>query len=186
MIKSIQTKVRQPVVVRLSTGLARGETVAIGVLMMLIFALLMLNVVSRAVGAPVIWVDEAAVFLMIWVALFGASLALAKRGHIAVTLVADMVPEKVRKSLARLVDLMLFGFFIIFAAILWRWFDPITLWQAGSVTAFSRETFNFIYAEPTVTLGVSKVWFWLILPIFCLSGLIHTLAQLMRSTGEEQ
>lgn len=186
MVKNIQNETRSPLLVRFSRVLARGEAIAIGALMMLIFALLMLNVVSRAAGAPVIWVDEAAVFLMIWVALFGASLALEKRGHIAVTLLADVLPTKWRNGLARLVDLMLFGFFIIFAVILWRWFDPITLWQAESISAFSRETFNFIYDEPTVTLGVSKVWFWLILPIFCLNGLIHTSAQLIRSTGDVQ
>ncbi|UYV39438.1 TRAP transporter small permease subunit [Rhodobacteraceae bacterium D3-12] len=177
---------QQNSLLRLSGAIARLETFAIGALMVSIFALLMLNVVSRAVGAPVIWVDEAAVFLMIWVALFGASLALAKREHLAVTLVSDTFGVRARRLLSVIVDALLFVFFVLFAIILWRWFDPITLWQAGSVVAFSRETFNFLYQEPTVTLGVHKVWFWLILPVFCLSGLVHCAAQLTRSKGAMQ
>lgn len=166
---------------RCSAVLAKGESFVIGALMVSIFGLLMLNVISRAMGQPVIWVDELAVYLMIWVALVGASLALAKREHLAVTLVPDLLQPTGRRMLSRMVDLLLFVFFLILTAILWRWFDPLTLLRAGSVTVFTRETFNFLYQEPTVTLGVSKIWFWLILPIFCLTGLIHTAAHLMRA-----
>lgn len=181
MLEHTQTDSQGGCLARCSAVLARGETLAIGALMLSIFGLLMLNVVSRAMGKPVIWVDEAAVYLMIWVALVGASLALAKREHLVVTLVPDLLAASRKRTLAFAVDLLLFVFFLIFAGILWRWFDPLTVWRAGSVTAFSRETFNFLYQEPTVTLGVPKIWFWLILPIFCLTGLIHTAAHLLRA-----
>jgi TRAP-type C4-dicarboxylate transport system permease small subunit len=186
MLNDAQMKKMQPWLVRASAGVARVEFMLIGLLMVAIFAFLMLNVVSRAVGSPVIWVDEAAVFLMIWVAFFGASLALAKREHLAVTLLSDMLNGRIRIFLSLLVDASLFAFFAIFAVILWFWFDPVTLWKAGSFAAFSSETFNFIYQEPTVTLGLPKLWFWLILPIFCLTGLVHTAAQLMRPRGDAQ
>lgn len=163
---------------RISQTLARAESFGIGALMVGIFALLMLNVLSRSFGSPVIWVDEAAVYLMIWAALLGASLALARREHLAVTLLPDLLSAWPRAGLALGVDILLFLFFILFAAILWRWFDPVTLWRSGSVAAFSRETFNFLYQEPTVTLGLRKLWFWMILPVFCINGLIHSLAHL--------
>ena len=41
---------------RISRALARAESFGIGALMVGIFALLMLNVVSRSIGSPVIWV----------------------------------------------------------------------------------------------------------------------------------
>lgn len=176
----------QPILIRISTGLARVESLAIGALMMSIFALLMVNVISRAIGRPVIWVDELAVFIMIWVALVGASLALAKREHLAVTLLPDALPIQHRTRLVFAIDLLLLAFFGFFAVVLWHWFDPITLWRAGSANAFSRETFNFIYQEPTVTLGIQKIWFWLILPVFCLSGLIHISARLMNPSRVAQ
>ena len=181
MQEHIQADSHEGWLTRCSSVLARGESFVIGALMVAIFGLLMLNVISRAIGQPVIWVDEMAVYLMIWVALVGASLALAKREHLAVTLVPDLLQSQSKRILVRAVDLLLFGFFIIFAVILWRWFDPLTLLRAGSVTAFTRETFNFLYQEPTVTLGVSKIWFWLILPVFCLTGLIHTAAHMVRA-----
>lgn len=169
-----------------SALLARVEAVAIGALMLTIFGLLMLNVVTRSLGAPVIWVDELAVLLMIWIALIGASLALAHREHIAVTLLSEALPARPRAVMSFCVDLALFGFFVVFAVILWRWFDPITLWKAGSVEAFSQQTFNFLYQEPTVTLGVSKVWFWMIMPVFCVTGLVHMAALLLNRKGAAQ
>ncbi|MCB1358316.1 MAG: TRAP transporter small permease subunit [Maritimibacter sp.] len=173
----------QPGLTRVSQALARAESFGIGALMVGIFGLLMLNVVSRSIGSPVIWVDEAAVYLMIWAALLGASLGLARREHLAVTLLPDMLSERARAALALAVDILLFVFFILFATILWLWFDPVTLWRSGSVAAFSRETFNFLYQEPTVTLGLRKLWFWLILPVFCFNGLIHSLAHLTGPRG---
>ena len=154
MTQVSQTDSAPGVLARIDSGIARAETVLIGALMLAIFGLLMLNVISRSIGSPVIWVDEAAVFLMIWVALTGASL-----------------------------DVLLFGFFLLFAVILWMWFDPITLWQAGSVREFSRATFNFLYQEPTVTLGIRKIWFWLAMPVFCLCGLVHTGAHILGRGG---
>lgn len=184
MQQPIHKPTEQSVLAAISDGLAQVESVLVGSLMVAIFALLMLNVVSRTIGAPVIWVDEAAVFLMIWVALLGASLALARREHLAVTLVPDLLDNRFRSLLSVAVDFLLMVFFLIFGMILWRWFDPLTLWRAGSVVAFSRETFNFLYQEPTVTLGLRKLWFWLILPTFCVSGLIHSAAHLARPRGD--
>jgi TRAP-type C4-dicarboxylate transport system permease small subunit len=178
MINTKPTGPVSPILARLSTTLAQAESFTICGFLLAIFALLMVNVTSRAAGSPLIWVDELAVFIMIWVALIGASLALAKREHLAVTLLPDFLPVRQKAILAFAIDLLLLAFFMAFALILWRWFDPLTLWRAGSISAFSRKTFNFIYQEPTVTLGIHKIWFWLILPVFCMSGLIHLGARL--------
>ncbi|TMV15382.1 TRAP transporter small permease [Arenibacterium halophilum] len=183
MTQVTQTDSAPGVLARIDSVIARAETVLIGALMLAIFGLLMLNVISRSIGSPVIWVDEAAVFLMIWVALTGASLALFARQHLAVTLLPDLLSESARHALARAVDVLLFGFFLLFAVILWMWFDPITLWQAGSVREFSRATFNFLYQEPTVTLGIRKIWFWLAMPVFCFCGLVHTGAHILGRGG---
>ena len=101
MTQVSQTDSAPGVLARIDSGIARAETVLIGALMLAIFGLLMLNVISRSIGSPVIWVDEAAVFLMIWVALTGASLALFARQHLAVTLLPDLLSESARHALAR-------------------------------------------------------------------------------------
>lgn len=163
---------------RVSRTVARFEAWAAGLIVLAIFIILMGNVVSRALARPLIWSDELAVNLMAWAAFVGASLGLANRQHIAVTLLPDMLSPPGRRMMAVAVDAALLLFFAVFAVLLWQWFDPLTLWRAGSLQAFSSESFNFIYEEPTVTLGIRKLWFWLILPVFCLTGGLHVLGSM--------
>ncbi|EKF40013.1 TRAP dicarboxylate transporter subunit DctQ [Nitratireductor indicus C115] len=163
---------------RVSRLVARFEAVAAGVLIFSVFAVLMANVVSRALSRPLIWSDELAINLMIWSALIGASLGIAHRQHIAVTLLPNAVRPSLAHAMGIVVDLTMLAFFATLALLLWRWFDLPGLIAAGSVEAHSAATFNFIWQEPTVTLGVRKVWFWLVLPIFCLTGSLHVVASL--------
>jgi TRAP-type C4-dicarboxylate transport system permease small subunit len=150
-----------------------------GVLVFLIFILLLGNVLCRAIGVPLIWADELAVLLMAWVAFIGASMGLAYQQHIAVTLLPDAVTAGARRRLALLVHVLLLVFFAVLSVQLWGWFDPVSLWRAGSIEAFSAAAFNFIYQEPTITLGVPKFLFWLVLPIFCVTSVIHLASSLM-------
>jgi TRAP-type C4-dicarboxylate transport system, small permease component len=162
---------------RLSAAIAWCEARFAGVLMVLILALLLTNVVSRAFGKPLIWTDELAVYLMVMAAFVGASLGLEKRQHIAVTLLSDAVSASTRRKLAFIVDVVLLALFAIFAWTLWIWFDPLGVLAAEDLRTYARESFNFLYQEPTVTLGVRKFWFWLVLPVFCLTGFVHVLAR---------
>jgi hypothetical protein len=62
----------------------------------------------------------------------------------------------------------------------WRWFNPWALAQNGfDVMAFQGATFNFIYAEPTSTLGVPKWLIWMVMPIFSGGVLLHATAHLL-------
>ncbi|MBB4301881.1 TRAP-type C4-dicarboxylate transport system permease small subunit [Rhodobium orientis] len=168
---------------RVSGILARGEAIVAGSLAAFTFLLLLLNVVTRALSVPILWVDELAVFAMVWMAFVGASLAIHHRGHIAVTLVSDALPSRPKAWLALTVDLLLLAFILTLLVLIWRWFDPVTALFAENLEAFSLIDFNFIYQEPTVTLGVPKFWFWLILPIFCLTTIVHSLSNIAVSLG---
>lgn len=162
---------------RMSDAVAWVEARFAGAIVAAVLGLLLANVVSRAFGRPLIWTDELAVYLMVLGAFAGASLGLARRQHIAVTLISDAMGERISRALSRVVDTILLGLFALFAWMLWNWFDPLGMLSAESLQAYSRESFNFLYQEPTTTLGVRKVWFWLILPVFCLTGLVHVLAR---------
>lgn len=162
---------------RASNAVAWVEARFAGAIVVAILALLLANVVSRAFGRPLIWTDELAVYLMVLGAFAGASLGIANRQHIAVTLVSDSLGPRLRARLARAVDTLLLALFALFAWMLWNWFDPVGVLSADSLQAYSRASFNFLYQEPTTTLGMRKVWFWLILPIFCLTGFVHVLAR---------
>lgn len=160
-----------------SKAIAAVEARFAGGMIVAIFGLLLANVVSRGLGNPLIWTDELAVYLMVVGAFAGASLGISERHHIAVTLLADAVSQKTRRVLAVVVDTILLLLMLLFAWMLWNWFDPVNVLAAESLKAYSLESFNFIYQEPTTTLGVRKIWFWLILPIFCLTATVHILAR---------
>ncbi|WP_367716611.1 TRAP transporter small permease [Nitratireductor sp. GISD-1A_MAKvit] len=164
---------------RVSARLASIEWYCAGLLLCAVFGLLLLNVVTRSLGSPLIWVDELAIYVMIWAALIGASIGIRNRNHISMTLLTDMMPAKCRRALLIGVDVALLVFFGIFGVILWNWFDPVGVLSAGSVETFSQQSFNFIYQEPTTTIGMRKVWFLLILPVFFLCGAIHAWANLV-------
>ena len=39
--------------------------------------------------------------------------------------------------------------------------------------------FNFIYAEPTTTLGIPKYWVWMVMWAFALGATLHSVANLL-------
>lgn len=168
---------------RFNAGLAHLESILAGLLLAGIFLLLLTNVVTRSLNTPTIWIDELAVYLMIWAGFLGAAVGIAKRDHIAVSLLPDLFLGKAGALFALAIDTVLLAFLIAFTVILWLWFDPIGLWQAGSAEALAAKTFNFLYQEPTTTLDMPKIWFWLILPIFACGALIHAGFNLAASAG---
>ncbi|MFC3628000.1 TRAP transporter small permease [Paracoccus angustae] len=168
---------------RLSRAVMRAEAALGGVLVGAILMLLLANVVSRTAGRPLIWTDELAVHLMVVLAFVGASLGIALRGHMAIGLLPDRLGPRGRAALALLADLSVLVFLLALALILWRWFDLPGLLRAGSGAALAEQSFNFVYTDPTNTLGLRKVWFWLALPLTCATALVHCLAALHRDMG---
>lgn len=67
-----------------------------------------------------------------------------------------------------------------FAACLWAWLDPVGLVRHGSPQDLARETANFVFSEPTMTLGVPTVWFWLPMVPATAGALLHLVARLIR------
>ena len=162
---------------RASRRLARAESVLAGWILAAVFAVVLANVAGRAVGRPLIWADEAAVYAMAWAAFIAASAGVAGRDHVAITLLPDRLSSAHRETLSRVVDVVLFTLLLALAAMLWLWFDPLAYALAESPADYARESFNFMHQEPTTTLGIRKVWVWLALPLFTAGALIHVVAQ---------
>jgi TRAP-type C4-dicarboxylate transport system permease small subunit len=80
------------------TTLARAFDLAVRVLAAIAMAALtlavLLGVISRALGDPVAWSDEASRILMIWVAALGWVLATRSRAHIRIRFFHDLLPPK--------------------------------------------------------------------------------------------
>ncbi|MFN7004335.1 MAG: TRAP transporter small permease, partial [Roseinatronobacter sp.] len=116
-----------------SRRVASVEVWIAGLLVLAVFCLMMANVISRAASRPLIWSDELAIYLMACATFIGASVGLAHRRHIAVTLLPDLMPERTARGLMLLVDGVLLLFFGFFAVLLWRWFDPVNVLRAESL-----------------------------------------------------
>ncbi|MDH2328425.1 TRAP transporter small permease subunit [Cereibacter sp. SYSU M97828] len=166
---------------RISRGLRVIETALAAVLVAAIFAALLANVVSRGLGHPLVWTDELAVHLMVWIAFLGASLGIASRNHMAIGILPERLSDHARGRLVVLIDALVLGFTAMMAVLVWNWLDLPGLIAAGSGAALAERSFNFVYLDPTLTLGIRKIWFWLILPITCVTGMIHAAATLAQS-----
>ncbi|WP_425044095.1 TRAP transporter small permease [Primorskyibacter sp. S87] len=141
--------------------------------------LILLNVITRAAGNAIYWVDEAAIYTMVWMCFLASSAALHYRNSIAVTVLNELLPATAGRALSRFVDVMVFVFACLMVWVCLRWFMPVQLIQAGwDVKAFQGQTFNFIYAEPTNTIGIKKAWVWLVMPLFTFGALLHASANL--------
>ncbi|XWN31424.1 MAG: TRAP transporter small permease subunit [Devosia sp.] len=167
------------IVRRLSAIVLKVETKVLIALTAAITLLILLNVVTRSAGMALFWVDEAAIYTMIWAVMVGASMQLRLGLAISVDLVPHMLGEKGRKTLSLVVDILVLVFALALVWLSWIWFDPVGIALAGfDASAFSGTTFNFIYQEPTVTVGIPKFYIWLIMPILGVTLSIHAMANI--------
>ncbi|HEY0834696.1 MAG TPA: TRAP transporter small permease subunit [Azospirillum sp.] len=170
---------------RASAAVARVERVAACALIAAVAGLILLNVFTRAFNVALYWVDEAAIYAMVWATLVAASLTLRKRGLIAVTLLLDAAGPRVRRAMTVLNDAIILAFSGYLIWLCWIWFAPLEFARAGfDVGAFVVATGNFLYGEPTLTIGIPKVWVWLIMPVFAVTLTVHALANLAESLAD--
>lgn len=165
-----------------SRAWARLELAIAAALAAAITLLILTNVVTRAMGSAIYWIDETAIYAMIWMAFLAASASLHDRTAVAVTLLADFAGPRARKALGLFVDVVVLAFAALMVWFCFRWFRPDLLaandWD---VAAFQGATFNFIYAEPTTTIGIAKWSVWLVMPIFAAGVTLHALSNLVQS-----
>lgn len=165
---------------KLSSGVAWLECWLAALLAGVISVLILLNVISRALGMAIYWVDELAIYAMVWMTFLATSVVIKRRQTLSVTLLPDLLPDSARRWLGVFSDLMVLLFAVLLVYFCIIWFDPVTLLQSGwDVQAFQMDTFNFIYAESTNTLGVKKFWVWLAMPWVALTLLLHASVNLM-------
>ena len=164
----------------LSTAVLRTERAALTVLMGLLVLLILLNVVTRYSGTPIYWVDEAAVFTMVWLTFVGASVMTRLRMDFAVGLVSDHLPPGGAKVLKVIATLGVLVFALALVWMCWVWMDPRGIAVAGfNAKDYAEASFNFIYTERTQTLEWPTWVLQLILPIFSLTLTVHAFANLL-------
>jgi TRAP-type C4-dicarboxylate transport system permease small subunit len=164
----------------LSTAVLRAERAALTVLMSLLVLLILLNVITRYSGIPIYWVDEAAVFTMVWLTFVGASVMTRLRMDFAVGLVSDQLPPGGAKALKVIATFGVLVFALALVWMCWVWMDPRGIAAAGfNAKDYAEASFNFLYTEHTQTLEWPTWVLQLILPLFSLTLTVHAFANLL-------
>lgn len=164
----------------LSGRLLAAERLAIAGLMFLLTGLILLNVVTRYTGFPLYWVDESAIYSVVFLTFIGASAMTRLRLDFAVT----MLTERFSARGIRIAKVIATATVLAFAlTLLWMcvlWLDPVGIARAGfNARDFAGETFNFIYTERTQTLNWPVWALYMIMPVFALSMIIHSMANML-------
>jgi TRAP-type transport system small permease protein len=174
-------------VTRLSNSTLSIEKWLMTALAAVLVLLILLNVVTRAAGVAIFWVDELAIYTMIWMAFIGASAMVRMRSAVAVTLVTDYLPETYKRIIARVVDATVVLFAAIVLYLCWQWYGPVALVRSGfDLDVFVQDTFKFIYNEPTNTIGIAKFWIWFAVPLMALGMTLHGLANLLEGPPSDR
>jgi TRAP-type C4-dicarboxylate transport system permease small subunit len=171
-------------VVAVSEAIARVERWALIGLMSLVTGLILVNVVSRYIGRPIYWIDESAIYAVVWLCFIGASVMARRRLDFAVTLLTERLSAAAAKAVRVFATASLALFGIALGVMCWLWLDPIGIAAAGfDAREYAGQTFNFLYTERTQTLNWPSWVVYLILPIFAASLTIHGFANLMEDLG---
>ena len=164
----------------LSARLLAIERMAVAGFMCLLTGLILLNVVTRYAGVSLYWVDESAIYSVVFLTFMGASAMTRLRLDFAVTLLTERFSERgVRiAKVAATAIVLLFGLTLLWLCALWL--DPVGMARAGfDARELAARTFNFIYTERTQTLNWPVWALYMIMPVFALSMTIHSAANLL-------
>lgn len=82
--------------------------------------LVLAQVVARKFFEPLVWSEELARYMFIWVAFLGWVIANQRKSHIHISLVLDRSGPGLKRALAVLADLLVIVFALIFTVKGWR------------------------------------------------------------------
>lgn len=117
----------------------------------LMFAIVLIGTFCRYVlNSPLLWTEEAARYLMIWMALIAASISMKRREHVSMKLVLSRLPGKIQTCLIFLTNLGMLYFLYV-------------LTSQGTIMALNARS------QVSPALGISMFWPLLSVP---LSGLL--------------
>jgi TRAP-type C4-dicarboxylate transport system permease small subunit len=167
-------------VLTVSAGVLALERVLIMALMALLLCLILLNVITRYSGASLYWVDESAVYSVVWLSFIGGSAMTRLRLDFAMTMLTDKLSPLWARRAKIAAGLGVISFALALGWMCWLWLDPVGIAQAGfDAKKFAASAFNFVYTERTQTLNWPSWALYLIIPIFSASMLVHGLANLL-------
>lgn len=148
-----------PPISRLRRGLSSVLLWSAGTLLVLMTLLVMVQIITRyALNQPTAWTEELVRYALIWTSLLAASYAFIERRHMALTVVRDRLPERLRRAVIVGVDVLVLLFAVL---VLGVGGTMLALGSAGDLSAL---------------LGISRGAVYAIVPI---SGVAIAVAQVI-------
>jgi TRAP-type transport system small permease protein len=95
------------------------------VLMAALAAEVTAGVVFRYTGHSLVWYDEVATILLVWVTFYGSALAVLKHAHMGVPEIVAMMPAPARVVATVIAQLCTLAFFVLLAWISWSILDVL-------------------------------------------------------------
>ena len=142
------------------------DVFAVG-LFILIFAVVLLQVFMRyALGSPLVWSEELARYLFIWVAFIGWVFATRSGTHIKISAVFDALPKGFQKVVGAFNNSLIFLFNGILAILGFRMVE---------------KSFDI----PTVTLFFTYGFVYVIVPVSCLLIAFYAAINLVSGTVDK-
>ncbi len=114
------------------------------------------------------WTEEVARFLMAWITMLASAAVIRSEGHIAVTVVAEALPPRLREAV--------------------RWLrDVIIITMAGAIAWYGYGFAMIGARRSSPALEISMYWPFLAIPVgAALIGILLVLHRLAQLTGEEE
>jgi TRAP-type C4-dicarboxylate transport system permease small subunit len=154
--------------VHLSEAVVRVERMVSRAMVIGFVALITVNVAMRYLaGRPIAFAEELAAILLVWLAFVAVSISIHDRTQIGVTLVVDLLPPRARVVMAEIVAILVA---FMLAVLLWKSIAWVTSTNVGF--------------EQVITTGWAKWPFFLVVPVWAATSLIHVLAQIAAPSAE--
>jgi TRAP-type transport system small permease protein len=136
------------------------------VVLLALLTSVVLGVLGRLLNEPLVWSDELARYLMVWLALIGWIMASRHRSHIRITLILNRLPSGLRRA----VEIVIQAALAVFGMALMR--DGFTLVERNmDVESVSMPISSAVIYVPIVLAGASTM----------LQALVQVLEQFRRS-----
>ncbi|UTU47392.1 TRAP transporter large permease subunit [Mergibacter septicus] len=117
-----------------------------GTLFLITFAILITQIVARQLfNSPLIWSEELARLLFVYVGMLGISIAIRQQQHVYIDFITNLMSPKVKKIAFSCVQILIFISLILFIHF--------------GIRLFNKATFQL------VSLGISEKWLYASLPL---------------------
>lgn len=147
---------------QLSRAVVRLEQWLCGVLIVAFSVLLIVNVILRyALNSPLFFAEELAVYILIWMAFMAISIGIHYDNHVRLTMLTGILPAPLKAACYWVGELIT----LAILAVLLKYSIG---WVTSPAVAF----------DIAITLGWDKWVFYLIIPIFSATSILHVTARL--------